>query len=102
MQKIQEHFQNDPEVAIVAIQTTFEGFMVNTFGGAKLVAARYGLKMPIGQSGSKEAPSVMMRNYRTGGTPWVVIIDKKGIVRFNNFNIDANAAIEGMETLKKM
>lgn len=75
--------------------------MVNTFGGAKLVAATYGLEMPIGQSGSSDAPSVMMKNYRTGGTPWVVIIDKRGYVRFNSFHIEAENAIKGMEMLKQ-
>lgn len=76
--------------------------MVNTFGGAKLVAATYDLEMPIGQSGSSDEPSVLMRNYRTGGTPWIIIIDKNGIVRYNHFQIEADNAIKGMEQLKKM
>ena len=75
---------------------------MNTFGGTKLISLKYDLDdIPIGQSGSEDAPSVMMRNYRTGGTPWIVIIDKNGIVRFNNYHIEAEYAIQGMEQLKK-
>ena len=35
-----------------------------------------------------------MRNYKTGGTPWVIIIDKGGKVVFNNFHIDEKQAIQ--------
>lgn len=27
----------------------------------------------------------IMKAYRTGGTPWTVIIDKQGRIRFNDF-----------------
>ena len=33
-----------------------------------------------------------MRAYRTGGTPWTVIIDAEGIVRFDDFTISADDA----------
>jgi hypothetical protein len=36
----------------------------------------------------------IIRNYRSGGTPWTVIIDPYGRVVFNEFHIDANLAIE--------
>lgn len=102
MQKIQERFIDDLEVAIIAVQTTFEGFGINTFGGVKQMIETYGLKIPVGQSGSRNAPSILMRNYRTGGTPWVVIIDKKGIVRFNDFHVSPDKAIPFMEQLKRL
>ena len=76
--------------------------MVNTFGGTKLIAMQYGLEIPIGQSGSEDEPSQVMKNYRTGGTPWVIIIDKQGIVRYNNFHIKAEYAIQGIDALKKI
>ncbi|MBF0277854.1 MAG: hypothetical protein HQM13_08690 [SAR324 cluster bacterium] len=96
-----KYYKDDPDVAIVAVQTAFEGFKVNTFGGTEQVAKKYDLQIPIGQSGTEEEPSPVMKNYRTGGTPWVVIIDKEGIVRYNNFHIEAKYAIQGMEVLKK-
>ena len=41
-----------------------------------------------------------MRNYRTGGTPWTIIIDKRGMVRFNNFHIQAEDAVKIIDALK--
>jgi len=90
LQKIIERFGDDPKVGIVAIQTVFEGFGTNTFDRAKEVAQRYGLKIPVGQSGNAGAPSALMRSYRTGGTPWTVIVGPDGIVRFNDFHIEAD------------
>ncbi|MDP6360864.1 MAG: hypothetical protein QF473_37475 [Planctomycetota bacterium] len=42
-----------------------------------------------------------MRNYRTGGTPWTIIIDRKGKVRYNDFHIQPAAAIRLFEELLK-
>lgn len=100
LQKIIEHFGDDPAVGIVAIQTTFEGFGTNTFERAKEVARRYDLDIPVGQSGEPDKPSVFMRAYRSGGTPWTVIVGPDGIVRYNGFHIQPDAAIERIEKLK--
>ena len=75
------------DVAFVAVQTVFEGFSSNTPEKAEATAERYGLKIPFGHSGKEGDPSPMMRRYRTGGTPWTILIDKKGVVRFNDFHI---------------
>ena len=40
-----------------------------------------------------------MTLYRSGGTPWKVIIDKKGAVVFNGFHIDPDQAIKIIRTL---
>ncbi len=40
---------------------------------------------------SHDIPAIM-RNYRSGGTPWKVIIDPAGKVVFNNFHIELNQA----------
>jgi len=101
LQKIIERFGDDPKVGIVAIQTTFEGFGTNTFDRAKEVAKRYGLKIPVGQSGSAGVSSVFMRNYRTGGTPWTVIVGPDGVVRYNDFHIEASEAIRLIESLSR-
>ena len=84
LKKLTKHYQGSDSVAFVAIQTTFEGFFTNTFEGAQKIAHRYGLKIPVGQSGSDKQHSRLMRDYRTGRTPWSIVIDKKGIVRFND------------------
>jgi hypothetical protein len=42
-----------------------------------------------------------MGRYRSGGTPWIVIIDKKGIVRFNGFHLSPAKAIRLIDQLRK-
>jgi len=101
LQKVIERYEDDPDVAIVAVQTTFEGFSSNGVRQAKDVARKYDLDIPIGQSGTRRERSKLMRNYRTGGTPWTIIIDREGVVRYNNFHIDPAAAIRLIADLKK-
>ncbi len=93
-------YADDADVAFVAVQTTFEGFGSNGFKQAQQTAARYGLAIPVGQSGAAGQPSVLMRDYRTGGTPWVIIIDRKGVVRFNDFHVDPRQAVKIIDALK--
>ncbi len=101
MQELIDHYEGDSEVAFIAIQTAFEGFYFNDPAGAKETIKRYNLNIPVGHSGSKKEPSRFMRNYRTRGTPWVVIIDKKGVVRFNGFHLEPNQTIQVIDLLKK-
>lgn len=101
LKKVMQHFKNDPDVAFVAVQTTFEGFSSNGFKQAKEVAKNYKLDIPVGQSGSRGNYSKLMRNYNTGGTPWTIIIDRDGVVRFNHYSITTEDAIWIIERLKK-
>ncbi len=101
LQKVQKEFEGDDSVAFVAIQTTFEGHSVNTADKLEEVASRYKLDIPFGQSaGTRGTPDIMKR-YRTGGTPWVVIIDTKGRVVFNDYRVDADRAIAGIRKLSE-
>ncbi len=36
----------------------------------------------------------IMRNYRSGGTPWTAIIDPSGRVVYNNFHIELEPATQ--------
>jgi len=92
LQKVITRFKDNDEVAFVAIQTVFEGFSSNTIDHAKQVARKYKLTIPVGQSGAPGKRSQVMARYRTGGTPWVVIIDREGVVRYNAFHIDVDQA----------
>ncbi len=85
-------FKDADDVAFVAVQTVFEGFSTNTEQRAWETARRYELDIPIGHDGTAGKRSVLMQRYRTGGTPWVVIIDKQGKVRWNGFHIAADNA----------
>ena len=87
-------------MTFLAVQTTFEGHSINTSEKAKSTMARYHLSIPTGQSGSEGARSSLMQAYRTGGTPWTIIIDKSGVVRYNDFFIDPQKAISVIDILK--
>ncbi|MFT7623784.1 MAG: peroxiredoxin [Myxococcota bacterium] len=101
LKTVSETFRNDDQVAFIAIQTVFEGFGTNTAKRAKETADSFGLTCPVGHDGSEETgkPGVMGR-YRSGGTPWTVIVDKTGLVRFNGFAIKPRLAINLIHTLR--
>jgi len=100
LQKLIKHYEGDPEVIFVTIQTTFEGFGSNGPQQALKTAKRYGLDIPVGQSGSSDAPSKFMDRYDSGGTPWTVIIGPDGKVKYNDFHISSEAAVELVDELK--
>lgn len=97
--KLIEHYEKNDEIAFVAVQTTFEGFGTNTPQSAKETAKRYNLTIPVGHSGSPDERSTVMQRYRTGGTPWTIIIDQEGIVRYNDFHITPDDAISMIDRL---
>ena len=101
LQKLIKHYEGDDSVAFVAVQTAFEGFSSNTPERAWSTARRYKLDIPVGHSGSAEKRSELMRDYRTGGTPWTIIIDPEGVVRYNDFHIEPEAAIRLIDSLGK-
>ena len=99
--EVRRYYKDDPLVAFVAVQTTFEGESVNTFENARKTAAKFDLEIPLGQSGGFGQRSALMKKYRTGGTPWTIIIDRKGVVRFSDFFIAPKQARTLIDKLKK-
>ena len=91
LKQLIEDYKTTDDVSFVAVQTVFEGFSTNTTQRAWDTARRYKLDIPIGHDGSDGRRSSIMRRYRTGGTPWVIIIDKKGVVQFNDFHVVSSA-----------
>ncbi len=85
-----ERFVGAPDVVFATVQTVFEGASVNTPQKAWSSAAEYGLNIPVGHDpGPEGARSLTMTRYRSGGTPWFVVIDRDGVVRFNGFHLAA-------------
>lgn len=86
----------------MGIQTVFEGYSTNTKDKLRKNQLKYELKIPMahaaGNPQTHEIPAIM-RNYRSGGTPWTVIIDPSGRVVYNNFHIDVKPAVELIEKL---
>ena len=81
----------------VAVQTVFEGFTVNTEEKVREIQLQYELPIVMGHDpgdpNGDHRPATM-RSYRTGGTPWVVIINPERQFVYNDFHIDADKFIE--------
>jgi len=101
LKKAINNFKGEKDVSFVAVQTVFEGASVNTPARAWSTAKKYDLKIPVGHSGDEKTSPPLMRNYRTGGTPWTIIIGRNGKVRYNDFHIEPAAAIKLIEGLLK-
>ena len=87
----------------MGIQTVFEGHSINTEEKLRKNQLKYDLQIPMAHAAGEQEPHhipPIMRNYRSGGTPWTVIIDPSGKVVFNNFHIDVNPAIALIERLR--
>jgi thiol-disulfide isomerase/thioredoxin len=96
-----KNYEGNNDVAFVAIQTAFEAFGSNTVDGAKKTAKEFELDIPMGHTGEKGNPAPILWTYDAGGTPWTIIIDKEGIVRFNNYKISTEQAQEIIDGLLK-
>ena len=97
LQKFSEAYHGHPKVAIAAIQTVFEGFGSNVQDDVRKNQLRYELPVPMGHDAGDpdgDHRSSVMRDYRTGGTPWLILINPEGVVVFNDFRVDSERLIE--------
>ena len=86
------------QVKFIAIQTVFEGHETNTADAARESLGRHGLgDLALGHD-SGHPPTIMV-DYRTGGTPWTVLIGPRPdrTVLFNGFQLDADRAVAFIE-----
>ncbi len=97
LQRFSSEFYGHPKVAIAGIQTVFEGFRSNTQDDVRKLQLRYELPNVMGHdAGNPDAerrPDTMIK-YRTGGTPWLILIDPEGTVAFNDFHVNQDKLIE--------
>ncbi|EAR20279.1 N-acetyltransferase [Nitrococcus mobilis] len=75
----------DRGVQFAVIQTVFEGHDANGAAQRRVMQRRYGLALPFGQDDARPRPATMTA-YRTGGTPWWLVIDQQGRVIYNDFH----------------
>ncbi len=99
LQAVESHYAKDERVAFVVVQTVFEGFETNTLENGRKTLQKFELTLPYGMSGGAETRSLLMKDYNTGGTPWTIVIDPQGVVRFDGFSIEAKKAIELIDGL---
>lgn len=79
------------------MQTVFEGYSINSEDKLRKNQLKYDLKIPMAHApGNPQTHTIpeIMRKYRSGGTPWTVIIDPEGRVVYNQFHIEADRAAE--------
>ena len=94
-------YKDDDTVAFATIQTVFEGGHVNTPEAAWRTAKKFKLDIPVGHSGGADGESSkVMEAYQTRGTPWTVIIDPDGKVRYSDFHISVKEASRIIDHLK--
>ncbi len=93
LKKVKDAFKGSDDVAFVTVQTVFEGFDVNTKARGLATLKKFGLDVPMAMSGSRKKRSMIMRPYRTRGTPWTIIIGPDGNVAWNGFHIRPDKAI---------
>ena len=97
LKKVADAFDDDDRVSVAAVQTVFEGFASNTREAVRELQLRYELPIPMGHDpgtpDGERLPTTML-NYRTGGTPWVIIIEPGGRVAYNDYHINADRFIE--------
>jgi peroxiredoxin len=98
LKKVVDAFAGDRRLLPVAVQTVFEGFAVNSREKLRETQERYALPIKFGHDPGdpvyNDARPQTMRDFRTGGTPWVVIIDPQGWVVYNDYHIDADRFVE--------
>ena len=103
LKKLSSEFTREKDVVLVAVQAVFEGFQTNTLAGGRRGAKKFKLDIPFGhdagEGGGSGRRSQLMTKYRTGGTPWTVLIDRKGIVRYNDFHIKPEAGSKLIKSL---
>ena len=89
-------FKNEIQVKFLAVQTVFEGYDYNSRDKLRKNQLEWGLNIPMahaaGNPQNHQIPAIM-KKYRSGGTPWTVLIDPKGKVVYNHFHIEPPQAI---------
>jgi len=97
LKKMVEALIDSDVVSFFAVQTVFEGFTSNTKEKISETQKKYDIRIPFGHDvGNKNTGnrSSIMYDYKTGGTPWFIIIDQNDRVIFNDFHLNSDKAIE--------
>ena len=83
--RLEDHYAKANDVVGFHLQTVWEGQHANTPDTHARIAKHFKIKSPIGFDSHVDGArtSIVMQQYATGGTPWTIIVDKKGNVRFN-------------------
>jgi thiol-disulfide isomerase/thioredoxin len=101
LKALQEVYEGDKDVVLLGIQTAFEDEGEHDIESIQSVIDEYGFTIPMGNSDRDEYDRpVFMDRYETGGTPWVIVIDKGGIVRYSDFQLHEDLAMSMIDRFK--
>lgn len=102
LQKMVNALEGNEKVTFLAIQTVFEGHDANTYDKMVETQKKYDLKIPFGHDAGDDGKSRsnIMTNYKTGGTPWFILIDQRNNVVFADFHLNVDAAIDVLKSIE--
>lgn len=83
--ELEKRFARSKDVVLLHLHTVWEAENVNTPERGHREVKSHGIEAPVAYDGHVDGArtSVFMHTFGTGGTPWTVVIDRKGKVRFN-------------------
>lgn len=87
---------SDHGFGFAAVQKVFEGGGINTPDKLLEMQDHYSLKIPFGHDPAAGRHPTLMEDFRTAGTPWLILNDPKGDVIFNDFRLDADRLIDAL------
>ena len=101
LKKMVNALKENDKITFLAVQTVFEGHEANTYEKMVETQNQYDLKIPFGHDAGddEKSKSNIMKNYKTGGTPWFLFIDTHDNVVFSDFQLNTDAAIDFLKTL---
>lgn len=87
MEKWSQQFSAYPDFKIVSIHTVFEAHAQQTPELLRKFVTEKGIGHPVGVDAQESGSlfPVTMNRFDTGGTPHVVIVDRRGEIRFSHF-----------------
>jgi len=91
LQYLTDRFGDKEDVVFLAVQTVFEGGKTNTLSKLKKWQKKYKLNIPFGHD-EGHGKSFIVDRYKTGGTPWFIIINEEGNVTYNDYELSAQKA----------
>jgi len=89
MQRLEDKYWQEEDVVFLYIQTVFEGHSTNTWDEGLGDLDAYGIQGPYGfdPSGPSQRPATMSM-FDTGGTPYSVVINRRGKTKLSDFTPD--------------
>ena len=101
--QLEDQFKDADDVVFLHLQTVWEGTHTNTPVRGPKEVEKYEIAAPTGFDAHVDGgrTSVFMHRYGTGGTPWTIIIDKRGQVRVNEVTPDAESLTKKIEKYRK-